>query len=512
MYLTQSLHRALQQQPDSIATVYRGRVRTTADSVERIARFAGALRDIGVGRGERVGILAQNSDYYHEYLFAVPWVGGVLNPVNTRWSPAEIAFSLSDSDTRILLVDDALAHLVPALRAEFHGLRTVILAGDGQLPESALRYDDLVASTGPIEDTRTGGDALLGIFYTGGTTGQPRGVMLSHRNVLTSALGALASGYFATGAGRVLHVAPMFHLADIALWIMGNLTGSTHVFLPNFTVSTVLNTFVQQQITTAMLVPTMIEMLADDPGATRLGLGGVRHLIYGASPIAEPTLQRARKIFPNAAFTQAYGMTELSPIATLLSPTDHDVPMLLRAAGRAAPHTEVRIVDADDVEVPRGAVGEVIVRGENVMQGYWNNADATAEALRNGWMHTGDAGYMDGDGYVFIVDRIKDMIITGGENVYSAEVENALAKHPAVKACAVIGVPDPQWGERVHAVVVLEPTQRVTTEELREHCKKLIAGYKVPRSAEFVDALPLSATGKVLKVALRERCSQDGNQ
>jgi acyl-CoA synthetase (AMP-forming)/AMP-acid ligase II len=264
-------------------------------------------------------------------------------------------------------------------------------------------------------------------------------------------------------------------------------------------------------ITDMLLVPTMIQMLIDDPSVGEYDLRSVKHFVYGASPISAAVLSRARITFPSAQFAQAYGMTELSPVATLLSAANHDDPHLLRAAGRAVPHSEVRIVDGDDREVPRGTVGEVVARGDHVMLGYWNKPDETAVALRGGWMHTGDGGYMNDEGYVFIVDRVKDMIITGGENVYSAEVENALAQHPAVAACAVIGVPDPRWGERVHAVVVLRPGESVTPEELSGHCKALIANYKVPRSAEFVEALPMSGAGKVLKRELRKPYWEDAN-
>jgi acyl-CoA synthetase (AMP-forming)/AMP-acid ligase II len=254
-------------------------------------------------------------------------------------------------------------------------------------------------------------------------------------------------------------------------------------------------------------------MLVDDPGVADNDMSSLVHLVYGASPISEAVLERARKVFPAAGFTQAYGMTELSPCATLLTPADHDDPALHRSAGRAAPHVEVRIVDPNDIEVGRGEVGEIVVRGDNVMLGYWNRPEDTAAAVRDGWMHTGDGGRMDENGYVFIVDRIKDMIITGGENVYSAEVENALASHPAVAACAVIGVPDSDWGERVHAVVVLLPGQQATGDEIRAHCKTLIAGYKAPRSVDFVDALPLSGAGKILKRELRMQYWDDaGNQ
>jgi acyl-CoA synthetase (AMP-forming)/AMP-acid ligase II len=509
MYLTQSVHRNLQQNPDHPATIFRDRVRTVAESVDRISRLAGALAGLGIQRGDRVGILALNSDRYQEYFLAVPWIGAALNPVNIRWSPAEIAYSLVESDTRVLLVDDAFASMIPALRERFPGLDTVIHCGDGEQPAGTLSYEALVAEGTAVEDTRTGGDELLGVFYTGGTTGHPKGVMLSHDNVLVSSIGSLASGQFVSAGGRLLHAAPLFHLAGIAVWAAGCQLGSTHVIVPMFSPPEVMRAIAEHGVTDALLVPTMIQMLVDDPGVADHDMSSLMHLVYGASPISESLLERARKVFPAAGFTQAYGMTELSPCATILTPADHDDPALHRSAGRAAPHTEVRIVDANDAEVPRGDVGEIMVRGDNVMLGYWNRPDDTAAAVRDGWMHTGDGGRMDERGYVFIVDRIKDMIITGGENVYSAEVENALASHPAVAACAVIGVPDPEWGERVHAVVQLLPGTHATVDEIRTHCKTLIAGYKSPRTVDFVDALPMSGAGKILKRELRKQYWDD---
>jgi acyl-CoA synthetase (AMP-forming)/AMP-acid ligase II len=258
-------------------------------------------------------------------------------------------------------------------------------------------------------------------------------------------------------------------------------------------------------VTDTLLVPTMIQMLIDAPGAGTHDFGSLQRLVYGASPISDALLTRAAAALPGVQFTQAYGMTELAPLATYLSPADHADPVLCRSAGRAGPHVEVRVVDPHDREVPPGVVGEVVVRGGNVMLGYWGKPEETAEVLRGGWMHTGDGGYLDERGYVFLVDRIKDMIVSGGENVYSAEVENALATHPAVAQCAVIGVPDPELGERVHAVVVRAPGAIVSHEELREHCKTLVAGYKAPRSSEFVDAMPLSGAGKILKRELRAK-------
>ncbi len=504
MYLTQALHRWARQTPDMLATIFGDRVRTWAQSADRVARLAAALQGVGVAPGDRVAMLALNSDRYHEYLLAVPWAGGAVTPMNIRWNPAEIAYALGDSGSTVLLVDDAFAPMLPALHGLCPGLTTLIHCGDGPTPDGTRSYEDLVATHDPVPDAHRHGDDLAGIFYTGGTTAHPKGVMLSHSNLLVSALGGAATGGgFVTQDGRILHAAPMFHLAAIAAWLGRGVVGGTHVIIQMFTPAAVAAAVEQHAITDVLLVPTMIQMLVVHLETEPADMSSVQNLAYGASPISEALLARAEKHFPAAGFTQAYGMTELSPVATILTPADHADPVLRRSAGRAAVCAEVRIVDPDDVEVPFGTVGEVVVRGGHVMLGYWNKPEETAAALRGGWMHTGDAGRMDERGYVYIVDRIKDMIVTGGENVYSAEVENALAAHPAVAACAVIGVPDDEWGERVHAVVVLAPGASATPDELREHCVARIAGYKAPRSAEFVDTLPISPAGKVLKRELR---------
>ncbi|MEV0699636.1 long-chain fatty acid--CoA ligase [Saccharopolyspora sp. NPDC050389] len=504
MHLTQSLHRVVQQTPDEIATICGDRVRTHREVADRIARLAGALRALGLREGDRVGLLAANSDRFHEFLYAVWWMGGVVNPVNTRWSSREMVYSLEESGTRVLFVDDAFAARVPELRSLWDGISTVVHCGDGGLPAGMADFESLIEDHEPVADVRRGGDDLAGLFYTGGTTGFPKGVMLSHRSIMTSSFGLLATNQSARRGGRALHVAPLFHLAALAAWNSQCVMGGSHVFLPAFDPAEVRGAIERHQVTNLLLVPAMIQALLDHPEIGAHDLSTVEHVGYGASVISEPLLARAMKAFPGARFSQGYGMTEMSPGITVLTNDDHADERLLRSAGRAIAATEVRIVDPEDVEVPRGTIGQVVARGDNVMLGYWNKPRETAEALRGGWMHTGDAGYMDDDGYVFIVDRIKDMIVSGGENVYSAEVENALAKHPAVASCAVIGVPDEQWGERVHAVIVLKPGHTAAAAELREHAKTLIAGYKAPRSFEFVDAMPLSPAGKILKRDLRE--------
>jgi len=508
MYITQGLHRAVQQQPDAVATVFGARRTTFVEQRDRVSRVAGGLRQVGVHPGDRVAYLGLNSDRYCEYYFAVPWADAVVNPVNIRWAAAEIAYALEDSQTSALMVDDAFLPLVDQICARYRGLETLIYVGDGPAPGGMASYEDL-ASAGPaIPDARRSGEDVAGLFYTGGTTGFPKGVMLSHRNLLTSVLGLQAAGVVPRTSGPTLHVAPMFHLAAVSELISCAVSGRTQVILPAFDPLTVLEVVDRDRVGALRLIPVMLQMLIDHPRFDEFDLSCVSSVGYGGSPIAPALLERATEKFPGADFVQVFGQTELSPVTSVLEPDDHASPRrtsLMRSAGRAAPHAEIRIVDDRGTEVPAGTVGEVAVRGGHVMFGYWNNPTETAFALRSGWLHTGDAGFLDSEGYLFIVDRLKDVIITGGENVFSTEVENALGTHPAVAACAVIGIPDQQWGERVHAVVMLRGGAAVTAEELRNHTKGFLAGYKCPRSVDFVDALPLSAAGKVLKRELRSR-------
>lgn len=517
MYLTQSLHRVLRQTPDAPFTVFGDRVRTVRESAERIARLGGALRELGVQPGDRIAMLGLNSDRYHEYLLACWWIGAAVNPINIRWAPPEIRYSLEQSGTRFLFVDDAF---VPVAEPLGEVLDVVVHCGtqpdrEGPTPDGMLAYEDLLAGADPVEDGRYGGETLAGVFYTGGTTGFPKGVMLSHANMAVSCLGSQAAGQFAVPGGRMLHAAPMFHLAALAAWNIQSLVGGTHVIIPMFEPEAVMKAIEAHRVSTAMLPPIMIQMVVDHPARESYDLSSFKRFIYGASPMPEALVRRAMAAFPSTSFVQAYGMTEVAPVATLLTGEDHVEGTRLRSGGRAAPHSEIKVVGPDGAELPCGEVGEIAVRGGHVMSGYWDKPVETAEALHDGWMHTGDAGHLDEDGYLYIVDRIKDMIVTGGENVYSAEVENVLAQHSSVAACAVIGVPDEVYGERVHAVVVLKPDSpdsMATAEELREHCKELVAGYKAPRTVEFVTELPISPAGKVNKRELREPYWKDQNR
>ncbi len=511
MNITQGLHRHIQQRPHATVIRSMGRSITFAELGQRVARLAGALVQLGLAQGDCIAMLSRNSHRYIEYALGVPWAGGVLNPVNTRWSHAEILYSLNDSATTVLIVDDTFKEAGAAIARQSETIRHVIYAGDGDTPEGMLSYEALLAAAEPVEDVRRSGDDLLGIFYTGGTTGFPKGVMISYNNLAYASLTSLAKGFLSRDA-VFLHAMPMFHLADFSAMYGLLVTGGVHVVLPAFTGTTALEAIALEQVTELMLAPTMIQMMLDareaDPELGKIRFDGIRNIIYGASPISPTLLDHACEAFPSARFFQGYGMTELTTGGTMLDAEyhckEHHLSGKMYSAGRAVSCVELRIVDTDGNEVPRGTVGEIVVRGPNVMLGYLNQPDMTAAVLRDGWMHTGDGAYMDKDGFVYIVDRLKDMIVSGGENVYSAEVESAMSSHPAVALCAVIGIPSEKWGEAVHAVVVLKAGMSASEDEIVQHCRGLIAGYKCPRSVEFRPALPLSSVGKLLKNELRE--------
>lgn len=507
MQFTQGLHRAVQRHPDTVATHCDGRSRTFRELHDRVARLAGGLRALGIGRGDRVCVLALNADHYLETYLAVAWLGAVINPANFRWSADEIVYALNDSGSDVLVIDDAFAPMLPSLCKGRPRLHTVIHCGKGTVPEDVHAMEALIATATPVADVGAGGDTLFGIFYTGGTTGRPKGVMLTHANLCSSALALMADGALPEGTVG-LHAAPMFHLADMMLTTCLLLRGGTHVMLPAFRPDAVLDLIEHHQITDLLLVPAMLQALVDFPGARDRDTSSVQRILYGASPAAEALINRVQAVLPGASLMQVYGMTEMSAVMTILEPTLHMPEARVRgkiaSGGRAACHVLLRIVDTDGNECPRGKVGEITATGPGVMLGYLNQPDATAEAVRAGWMHTGDLGYMDEEGYVFVVDRLKDMIISGGENVYSSEVEQAIARHPAVAACAVVGIPCPQLGEKVHAAVVMRSGQTLDQTELYEHCKQLIAGYKCPRSLELRETLPISGAGKILKSEIRK--------
>ena len=508
MSVLQGLRRACQINPNGVATIDGDRRRTWIQFRDRVARFGGVLRAAGVQAGDRVAILALNGDAYLEYFYAMPWAGALVVPLNTRLAAPELIAIINDAGAVALVVDETFAAMLPALMPGLSTVRAVFVAGAETAPSGATLLAAAIASTDPIEPADPAPGDVYGIFYTGGTTAASKGVMLSHGNIVANAMNMLTEVPFHT-ATVYMHAAPMFHLADCSATFSLTMSAGTHTFVPRYDPVTVMRLIQDRGVTNSILVPAMIGMLVNAPTIGDYDLTSLTGLLYGGQSISEAVLRRAIECLPCCRFIQAYGMTELSPVATFLSPRYHATEGpdsgRLRAAGRSAPSVEIRIADDEDREVPRGTVGQILVRGPVVMQGYWNQPALTAAALKGGWMHTGDGGYMDEDGFVFVVDRIKDMIITGGENVYSAEVENAIYQHPAVAMCAVIGVPDEQWGERVHAVIALKPGQSTTETDIVNHCRGLIAGYKCPRTVNVrTEPLPLSGAGKVLKTVLRK--------
>jgi long-chain acyl-CoA synthetase len=511
MYLTAGLHRSLQRHPDKTATVDGTRRQSFRQLASRVARLAGALGQLGVQRGDRVAVLALNGDRYIETALAVWWLGAVLNPVNTRWTAGEVVYALNDCGARVLFVDDALAPLAMDLDKQVPTLQTTVALGH---TASGLDYEALIAQATPVDDARLDNNELAAILYTGGTTGFPKGVMLSHANLWAALVGRMAEvpnpGHFVT-----LLTAPLFHVAGLGRMLGQTVVGGTCVTFPAFNAEAVLRTFASERITDVVVVPSMLQMLLDAPSFAQTDLSSLRRILWGAAPITVPLLERALQAFPGVEFIHAYGMTETSASVSVHhigSSLEERNSQRIRSAGRAGFSTEIRIADAQGRALPPGEHGEILVRGPVVMMGYWNRPQDTQQAVRDGWLHTGDGGTMDEDGYLYVVDRLKDMVISGGENIYPAEVEEVLGRHPGVAASAVIGVPNEKWGETVHAVVVPRSGTTLSADELITHCRAHLGGYKCPKSIEFRNALPLSAAGKVLKGELRKTWSAPGTR
>ncbi len=514
MRLTQGIHRAMQ--------LYAGRTALVADGVhsdwatfaDRVARLAAVFLGQGVKAGDRIAMLAQNGPRFVEYYFATLWAGAVMVPVNTRWALPEKTHCLNDSGARVLLVDAQHGAEVATLRAACPALQTVIFAGGESstpahlLGAGCIDYEVALACHEPVADAHRGGEDLAALFYTGGTTGRAKGVMLSHNNFMANAMNALVN--LGISADSVhLHVAPLFHVAGGSRVFTTTVAGGTHAVIPRFEPALFLRAIEQYRVTVTVVVPTMLNALLQYPDLGDYDVSSLQLLTYGASPMPEALLRRAMAQFPGVAFLQSYGMTELSPVATSLAPRYHTFEGpdsgRIRSAGQAVFNADVAVMDADDRPLSPGEVGEICVRGPMVMQGYWRQPELTAQTVRNGWMHTGDAGYLDAEGFLFLVDRVKDMIISGGENVYSAAVENVIYQFAGVHECAVIGIPDDKWGEAVHAIVVAKPGIHIDREALLAHCRAQLAGYECPKTLDLrAEELPKSGAGKILKTELRE--------
>ena len=506
MYMTQGLRRAAKLTPHKIAMEGEGFAISWVEFQDRAARLAGAFSALGLQSGDRIAMLGLNSPRYIEFFYGSFWMGGASVPLNIRWAVAEHIYALNDCGARALIVDDAFAEIGAEIAAGVPTIEFLIHAGDGDAGDM-IRFDDLITDHGPAQDVNFGGDDLAGVFYTGGTTGFPKGVMLPHRGLWTSAVGfAYATGL--TPDDTNLHSAPMFHIAGCSTAFNQVILGGRQTFIPGFEPKAFLKAVETFKPTNTLLVPTMIGMLLQEPSLKAADTSSLTKMFYGASPITQAILREAMDKMPETRFIHLYGQTELSPLVTALGPEYHvlDGPNAakIQSVGRPIVPVEVEIVDESGNEVPRGVVGEVRARGATTMLGYWNKPEQTAATLKDGWVHTGDGGYMDEDGFIYIVDRVKDMIITGGENVFSAEVENAVMQFPGLAECAVIGIPDDKWGEAVHAIVVPREGEAPDAEALIAHCRTLIAPFKCPQAVTVrAEPLPKSGAGKIQKFELR---------
>ncbi len=489
---------------------------TWADHLDRVARLAGGLQALGVGRGDAFATLSRNTFRNFELLHAGYWMGAVPAPVNIRLAPPEIAYILDNAGAEVVAVDAPFLGLLEHEALARWRDRAICVIGPDDAVEAGAPlpehdYESLIAAAEPagLHEAQEDDPAIL--FYTGGTTGRSKGVPLSHRNAVANGMQVGHTvGVFSDDV--YLHVAPMFHSADL-LGTGFTLMGSGHAFLPAFTPADLLGAIQERGVTWTMLAPTMIILTLQQEDLSNYDLSSLRAFLYGSAPMAAEWVERTLKAFDGVELIQGYGLTETSPILTLMSHREHVEAIeggnreRLKAAGRPIIGVDMRIVGPDGREVPNGESGEVVVRAPNVTAGYLNLPEENARAFRGGWFHTGDVGRMDDDGFMYLVDRKKDMIITGGENVYSLEVEAALYQHPAVGECAVIGVPDSKYGEALFAAVVPQPGQSVGAEELVAHCRERIGGYKIPRQYAFLPELPKSAMGKILKTVLRETYS-----
>jgi long-chain acyl-CoA synthetase len=476
---------------------------TFGEHLDRVMHLAGALRGLGVERGDRFAVMALNGHQFLECYHAAFLGAGVINPLNLRLAPKELEYILADSGTKVCFTDPFFAPVVEKVRAAV-GIEHVVMIGDGDAPHD-LEYEELLASGTPQIPDEPDEDDPAVLMYTGGTTGLPKGVLLDHRAEMLNLYHVLQVWRF--NANDVfLHQTPMFHAASMGGMLGVPAQGGASVFLPLFDPGKVLELCELYSVTQTVMVPTMIGMLLSHPEFRRERLASLRALTYGASPMPAALLEELLSTFPELDVFQGYGMTESSAVLTALGPQEHRAGgPRLRSAGLALPGVVLSIQGLDGEQLAQGETGEVCARAGNFMREYWNNPEATADAFRGGWYHSGDAGYVDADGYLFLVDRVKDMIVTGGENVYSVEVENAVASHPAVLQVAVIGIPSEKWGEAVHAVVVVGQEATVTETEIIDHAREWIAGFKVPKSVELrTEPLPLSGAMKVLKRELRE--------
>lgn len=501
--LIDEMRRVAKQRGDATALVYEGRETSYRQLDERASQVAQSLLQEGIEPHARVAFLGKNSDLYFELLLGAQKTRSVIVGVNSRLAGPEVAYVLNNANAELVFVSQDFVPLIENILADCESVRKVIAMDGGHGAWPAFdAWRDASEAIDPMLSCQPDDDFIQ--LYTSGTTGHPKGVQLTNTNMESALFQVKADwGQWSTD-DHVLLCMPLFHIAGVNVGVIGLCAGSKVTVLPDVDPGEILRLIDEEKISVLFMVPAVILFVMQHPNLSATDLSSVRQVIYGASPIAEELLVQASKAF-KCEFMQVYGLTETTGCATHLPPEDHDPARgKLRSCGKPNTGIEIRIVGEDGKDVPVGEVGEIIMRGASNMKGYWNNPDATNDAIRNEFFYTGDAGFVDDEGYVFIHDRVKDMIVSGGENVYPAEVENALFAHPQIADVAVIGVPDERWGEAVKACVVLEAGVELAGQEIIDWARERIAGYKLPKSVDFVEALPRNPSGKILRRELRE--------
>jgi len=509
------LEKAVSLYADKEAVVCGGCRFTYRDFYERVAGLSNFFNSQGIRQGDCIAVLLQNSHEFLETYYATAAIGAILNPLNIRLVAKELAVILNDSGAKMLITAPGFFKTVEELKGLGCSIQKILWTGDDKKSdvfESFVYEDILKINCDSMPNVVDMPDAEIAhLYYTSGTTGKPKGVMLSHKNVCTHSLAAIAELHL-TDRDHWIHAAPLFHLADAWAAFAITWVGGKHVLIPEFNPPEVLNLIETEKITITNMIPTMLNMLVNTKSSDNTDFSSLRVLLSGGSPIAPDVVRRIIDVF-GCDYIQTYGMTETSPYLTVsilkenLSNLPPEKQFYYKArTGRPFLGVLLKVVREDGTEVEHNdsEVGEIIVKGDIVTTGYWNQPLETESAIKNGWLHTGDMAVIDREGYVNIVDRKKDMIITGGENVYSIEVENVLYSHPAVLEAMVIGIPDPKWGESVKGVVVIREGFTATEEEIIRHCRENIATYKAPKSIDFMKELPRTGSGKLYKKALKD--------
>jgi acyl-CoA synthetase (AMP-forming)/AMP-acid ligase II len=492
------------ERPDRVALWFEGRETTYAELDRHASQVANGLIAAGLTPGSRVAHLDKNTDWFFELVFGTARANTVLVSVNWRLAPPEVAFIINDARAEVLFVGEEFYPVIERIREQLTTVRHIVtLAGPhGDWPGYEAWRDGQPADD-PQTSVKLDDTAIQ--MYTSGTTGHPKGAELTNGNLLS--LMPVAAGEWGrpwTDEDVNIVCMPLFHIAGSGWGLVGLYAGAKTVVIREINPPEILAAIPEHGVTKALFVPAVILFLTQVPGVESIDFSSLDLIAYGAAPIPLDLLRNAVRIF-GCGFAQLYGLTETTGAVTYLAPEDHtpEGSERMRSCGQAIPGNDIKVVDAEGNELPAGEVGEIIIRGPQIMKGYWHRPDATAEAIQDGWFRSGDAGYFDADGYLYIHDRVKDMIVSGGENVYPAEVESALFEHPDVADVAVIGVPDERWGEAVKAIVVKRPGSDPAPEEIIAFARERIAGFKAPKSVDFAESLPRNPSGKILKRELR---------